>query len=194
MKLEALTIWTNASFPPPLAERLVAAVAPHRLVYASEMSSLNLAVSPPDAQLAEADIAFGQPDAAQVIDLPTLRWVHLTPGRLACVDAESNHDNTNKPSQEAPFHLAVYRRRPDVNAIVHLHAPDSVALSCLEAPEEAPPLTPYYFSRALRHWPCCLTSDQVPQNWRRRSNRPRPPTTACCSGIKAFCPSTPSSV
>jgi ribulose-5-phosphate 4-epimerase/fuculose-1-phosphate aldolase len=71
----------------------------------------------------------------------------LTPGELACLDAEAKNHNANKPSKEAPFHLAVYRRRPDVNAIVHLHAPDSVALSCLEAPEEIPPLTPYYFMR-----------------------------------------------
>jgi 3-dehydro-4-phosphotetronate decarboxylase len=71
----------------------------------------------------------------------------LTPDQLACVDAEAKSYNANKPSKESPFHLAVYRRRPDVNAIVHLHAPDSVALSCLEAPEELPPLTPYYFMR-----------------------------------------------
>jgi ribulose-5-phosphate 4-epimerase/fuculose-1-phosphate aldolase len=71
----------------------------------------------------------------------------LTPDQLACVDAEAKSHNANKPSKESPFHLAVYRRRPDVNAIVHLHAPDSVALSCLEAPEALPPLTPYYFMR-----------------------------------------------
>jgi ribulose-5-phosphate 4-epimerase/fuculose-1-phosphate aldolase len=71
----------------------------------------------------------------------------LTPDQLACVDAKAKSHNANKPSKESPFHLAVYRRRPDVNAIVHLHAPDSVALSCLEAPEELLPLTPYYFMR-----------------------------------------------
>ena len=71
----------------------------------------------------------------------------LTPAQLACVDAEGQSHNANQPSKEAPFHLAVYRQRPDVNAIVHLHAPDSVALSCLEAPEALPPLTPYFFMR-----------------------------------------------
>jgi 3-dehydro-4-phosphotetronate decarboxylase len=71
----------------------------------------------------------------------------LTPDHLACIDAESKSHNANNPSKESPFHLAIYRRRPDVNAVVHLHAPDSVALSCLESPEELPPLTPYYFMR-----------------------------------------------
>jgi 3-dehydro-4-phosphotetronate decarboxylase len=71
----------------------------------------------------------------------------LTPDQLACVDLDANSHNENRPSKEYPFHLAVYRQRPDINAIVHLHAPLSVALSCLETPEEMPPLTPYYFMR-----------------------------------------------
>lgn len=74
----------------------------------------------------------------------------LEPEQLACLDLAAQLHNANKPSKEFPFHLAIYQQRPDVNAIVHLHSPKSVALSCLDALDEAqplPPLTPYYFMR-----------------------------------------------
>jgi 3-dehydro-4-phosphotetronate decarboxylase len=74
----------------------------------------------------------------------------LTPGQLACVGPEGESLNENRPSKEFPFHLAVYRRRVDVSAVVHLHALYSVALSCLDGfdPDDPlPPLTPYYFMR-----------------------------------------------
>ncbi len=78
MNMRQFTIWTNARLPEEAAERLCKSVAPHRLLYATEMSSLNLSASPPDLQLAEADIAFGQPDTQQIIRSPKLRWIHLT--------------------------------------------------------------------------------------------------------------------
>jgi ribulose-5-phosphate 4-epimerase/fuculose-1-phosphate aldolase len=74
----------------------------------------------------------------------------LEPGQLACVDLDGNSLGENRPSKEFPFHLAVYARREDVRAVVHLHALYSVALSCLEgfdAENPLPPLTPYYFMR-----------------------------------------------
>lgn len=74
----------------------------------------------------------------------------LKPEQLACIDVTAQMHNDHKPSKEFPFHLAIYRQRPDINAIVHLHSPKSVALSCLDALDEAQPLpalTPYYFMR-----------------------------------------------
>jgi ribulose-5-phosphate 4-epimerase/fuculose-1-phosphate aldolase len=74
----------------------------------------------------------------------------LKPGQLACVGLDGTSLNENRPSKEFPFHLAVYARREDVRAVVHLHAPYSVALSCLDsfdAEDPLPPLTPYYFMR-----------------------------------------------
>lgn len=70
--------------------------------------------------------------------------------QLACIDLNGNTQNDQQPSKEYPFHLALYRRRPTAQAVVHLHAPHSVALSCLESldgAEPLPPLTPYYFMR-----------------------------------------------
>jgi ribulose-5-phosphate 4-epimerase/fuculose-1-phosphate aldolase len=74
----------------------------------------------------------------------------LRPEQLACVSLGGESLNENRPSKEFPFHLAVYNRRDDVRAVVHLHTTYSVALSCLDSfdPENPlPPLTPYYFMR-----------------------------------------------
>jgi ribulose-5-phosphate 4-epimerase/fuculose-1-phosphate aldolase len=74
----------------------------------------------------------------------------LNPGHLALVSLDGESLNENRPSKEFPFHLAVYTRREDVSAVVHLHTLYSVALSCLEgfdAENPLPPLTPYYFMR-----------------------------------------------
>jgi ribulose-5-phosphate 4-epimerase/fuculose-1-phosphate aldolase len=74
----------------------------------------------------------------------------LRPEQLACIGLDGASLNENRPSKEFPFHLAVYTRREDVRAVVHLHTLYSVALSCLDsfdAEEPLPPLTPYYFMR-----------------------------------------------
>ena len=74
----------------------------------------------------------------------------LNPGHLALVSLDGESLNENRPSKEFPFHLAVYTRREDVRAVVHLHTLYSVALSCLDSFDAAnplPPLTPYYFMR-----------------------------------------------
>ena len=45
-------------------------------------------------------------------------------------------ENQAQPSKEAPFHAAIYRRRPDVRAVIHLYAPSATTLSALAAPTE----------------------------------------------------------
>ena len=74
----------------------------------------------------------------------------LSPDRLACLSLDGEASGDNRPSKEYPFHLGIYRSRPDVRAIVHLHSPHSVAVSCLAGigePNPLPPLTPYYIMR-----------------------------------------------
>lgn len=54
------------------------------------------------------------------------------------------------PSKEFPFHRALYRRDDTTNAVVHVHAPATIAVSCLEpwkAWSAVPPLTPYFVMR-----------------------------------------------
>jgi ribulose-5-phosphate 4-epimerase/fuculose-1-phosphate aldolase len=74
----------------------------------------------------------------------------LSPSRLSRLDLDGRRLNENAPSKEHPFHTAVYRRRPEARAVVHLHSTYAVALSCLESfdgDESLAPLTPYYFMR-----------------------------------------------
>src|SRR5215203_7381093 len=59
----------------------------------------------------------------------------LTPEEIACVDLEGRRQNDRDPSKELPFHLAVYKQRRNIRAVVHLHSLHSVALSCLESLE-----------------------------------------------------------
>jgi phosphoglycerate dehydrogenase-like enzyme len=73
-----LTIWCNHNFPPTLAAALEQAVGGHQLVWAADMRASNLVAAGPDAALAAAHIAFGQPDAQQAMQSANLRWVQLT--------------------------------------------------------------------------------------------------------------------
>jgi len=77
----------------------------------------------------------------------------LTPDRIAKIDWNGKLLAGDKPSKEWILHLAVYRSRPDDNAVVHLHSPHAVAVSCLDALDPAdvlPPITPYFVMRIGR--------------------------------------------
>jgi len=34
-----------------------------------------------------------------------------------------------EPTSELPMHLLIYKRRPDINAVIHIHGPNAVALT-----------------------------------------------------------------
>jgi L-fuculose-phosphate aldolase len=54
----------------------------------------------------------------------------LKPGDLVVVDLNGNKvEGKLKFSTETPTHCAIYRRRPDVNAIVHAHSPGGLAFA-----------------------------------------------------------------
>ena len=70
--------------------------------------------------------------------------------RIARCDLGGNVSGPNKPTKELPFHLAVYRARPESSAVVHLHSTYATAVSCLRdlnTDDALPVLTPYYGMR-----------------------------------------------
>jgi L-ribulose-5-phosphate 4-epimerase len=68
----------------------------------------------------------------------------MRPGDLVRVDLESGPVGGGppggglKPSVDTPVHVAVYRARPDVGAVIHTHSPYATAFSTLH--REVPPL------------------------------------------------------
>ena len=73
-----LTIWCNAKFNES-AERLLAdGTKGHRLIYAADRDASVLAMGKEDPALASADVAFGQPDAAQSLAYRGIKWVEIT--------------------------------------------------------------------------------------------------------------------
>lgn len=73
-----LTIWTNAQFSEPDTKLLVEGARAHELIFSQQSSASVLAAGRTDPDLARADIAFGQPDAAQCLACGKLRWVEVT--------------------------------------------------------------------------------------------------------------------
>jgi L-fuculose-phosphate aldolase len=50
-------------------------------------------------------------------------YQELRPGDMVTVDLQSgNRNGSLRPSTETPLHVAIYRSRPDVGAIVHTHS------------------------------------------------------------------------
>ncbi len=72
-----MTIWCNADVGDDAIEVLRNGVGNHRLLLAGEQTN-NLAATGPNPLLNDAEIAFGQPDPQQAMELGGLRWIHLT--------------------------------------------------------------------------------------------------------------------
>lgn len=74
----------------------------------------------------------------------------LDPARLSRFDAAGKLLGGDAPTKESFLHFAMYDRRSDCGAVVHLHSTHSVAVSVLDDVDPAdvlPPLTAYYVMR-----------------------------------------------
>ncbi len=74
----------------------------------------------------------------------------LDPARLSKLSTAGALLSGDPPTKEAFLHRAMYERRSECQAVVHLHSTHSVAVSCLADvdPQDAlPPLTAYYVMR-----------------------------------------------
>src|SRR5262245_66412159 len=71
-----LTIFSDLALDPAGTARLERGVAPHKLVHADRMPSSVLSASA--SSLDGVDVAFGQPDPAQVLAARSVRWVQVT--------------------------------------------------------------------------------------------------------------------
>ena len=74
----------------------------------------------------------------------------LVADELSVVDKDGLHISGKRPSKEVAFHLAIYEKDEQCNAIVHLHSTYLTALSCLENLDQDNAIkafTPYYVMR-----------------------------------------------
>ena len=77
MTSERLTIWCNLQLTERSLASLRVGLGAHRLVRAAELTTCYQPIGRHDPSLAEADIAFGQPEADQCVASARLLWVHL---------------------------------------------------------------------------------------------------------------------
>lgn len=61
----------------------------------------------------------------------------ITPSRIVTLNFDGKVIGVGKPSSEWQFHADILRARPEINAVVHTHAPHATALACLR--EDLPP-------------------------------------------------------
>ena len=78
---------------------------------------------------AEGNISARIPNTDKILIKPSgVCMGFLNPEDLIIVDLEGNKvEGKLNPSLETPMHTAIYRVRPDVNGVVHSHAPTATA-------------------------------------------------------------------
>ena len=86
----SFTVWSNHRLRPEAAELFGTRLAQRgdRLVQSEKSSGSVLAPGAPDAALAAADIAYGQPDPEDVMKNPRLKWVALSTAGYTRYDRE----------------------------------------------------------------------------------------------------------
>ena len=75
---------------------------------------------------------------------------NIEPEKISKLDKNGNLISGDPPTKESFLHLAMYEKRPQDSAVVHLHSTHSVAVSCLDEinPKNVlPPITAYYVMR-----------------------------------------------
>jgi ribulose-5-phosphate 4-epimerase/fuculose-1-phosphate aldolase len=88
-------------------------------------------------------------------------FFNLVPEALSEIAPDGSALSGLLPSKELPFHLGIYRARPEARAVVHLHSSYATAASCLEdlnCGDALPIYTPYYAMRL----PCLPVAEYHP--------------------------------
>ncbi|NVN90331.1 MAG: L-fuculose-phosphate aldolase [Desulfuromonadales bacterium] len=75
---------------------------------------------------------FSRSDGLIAISPSGIEYDEMEPADVTVVDASGMVvEGNRKPSSELGFHLALYRKRPDVRAVVHTHSVYATTLACL---------------------------------------------------------------
>lgn len=92
----------------------------------------NLVDSKLSTSLDSGDLSYRDPKTGLIYidprpseDLEIKNWKHITEKDIVVMDIDGNilNPEANRfPTVEWPMHQAIYKRRPDINAIIHSHA------------------------------------------------------------------------
>lgn len=75
---------------------------------------------------------FCRVEGLMAISPSGMEYGEIEPDDVPVVDADGARvDGERKPSSELDFHLALYRKRPDVRAVVHTHSVYATTMACL---------------------------------------------------------------
>jgi phosphoglycerate dehydrogenase-like enzyme len=85
--MTGLSIWANPYLTASAEQLLVHSTAQHNLILAQKPEHV-LDVGTPDLRLLAAEIVFGQPDPAAIIQSEQVRWLHLSSAGYARYDTE----------------------------------------------------------------------------------------------------------
>jgi len=67
-----------------------------------------------------------------VISPSGMEYTEMKPEEVSVVYTDGRiRAGERKPSSELGFHLALYRKRPDIRAVVHTHSPYATTIACL---------------------------------------------------------------
>ena len=83
--MNELTIWANPFLTQPAKEYLINAIGGHRIAFGGATEHV-LDPGVADRGTQEADVIFGQPDPATVLQSKKLRWIHLSSAGYALYD------------------------------------------------------------------------------------------------------------
>jgi phosphoglycerate dehydrogenase-like enzyme len=106
----SVTIWTNYELLPEPRSMLESELAKTgaRLVLSSDTSRSVLTQSKQDSALAEADVAYGQPDPDEVMRNPRIKWVALSSAGYTRYDREDFRSAMKKRGTVVTNASAVY--------------------------------------------------------------------------------------
>lgn len=143
-----------------------------RLVLATALTMSRSGLSP--GRSGNVSVRFGE---GMLITPTGLAYEEIGPEDIAFVSLDGTVPHARrKPSSEWPLHVAAYRIRPDMGAVVHTHSMHAVVLACANRPIPAfhymvaaaggsdIPIAPYatFGSDALaRHVAACLADRQA---------------------------------
>jgi phosphoglycerate dehydrogenase-like enzyme len=103
-----LNVWCNLGCDEGARALLQSGMGPHRLVWADDCTATNTPLGKPDPQLLSADIAFGQPEADQVLGIPRLSWIHLSSAGYTSFDSRTMRTTLSGRDARVTTSSAVY--------------------------------------------------------------------------------------